>query len=191
MLILCLLITTKGVPPCGHSCYCLSPPIETFWLLALVLPGVCLLNVDVARRVVRCVIYFYPFLALDSRSVVLFSCLPSRFAQENASVARHESAHLPRPPLPLLLAHGTHKPNSFSYLPNTFFPPPTTIHLFFSRREAHFVYYFFFYKIIDGTRALSVFCLLFFFAAYFIFLLFQKKKTCMGVIGEKYCRFEF
>lgn len=127
----------------------------------VVLPAVCLFNVDVA-------------LALDSRSVVLFSCLPSRFAQENASVARHESARLPRPPLPLLLAHGTHKPNSFSYLPNTFFsPPPTTVHLFLEGKLSLFII-FFFYKI---SRAFTVFCLLLFFAAYFIFLLFPKKNV--------------
>lgn len=46
-----------------------------------------------------------------------FRVSPSRFAQENASVARHESAHLPRPPL-LLLAQETHAPNSLPNVPN-------------------------------------------------------------------------
>lgn len=142
-------------------------------VVVVVLLGVCLLNVDVARRVVRCVIYFDSFLALDSRSVVLFSCLPSRFAQENASVARHESAHLPRPPLPLLLAHGTHKPNSFSYLPSTFFPSLQQQFTFFLEGKLS-LFIIFFYKIIDGTQALSIFCLLFFLLLILFFYCFQK-----------------
>lgn len=51
---------------------------------------------------------------------MLFSCLPSRFAQENASVACHESARLPRLPLPLLLAQEKYLPNAFIYIPNAF-----------------------------------------------------------------------
>lgn len=45
---------------------------------------------------------------------------PSRFAQENGSVAHHESAHLPRPPL-LLLAQETRAPNSLPNVPKSIY----------------------------------------------------------------------
>lgn len=169
---------------------CLPPPIlkpSGFGaVVAVVLPGVCLFTVDVARRVVRCLISFSSFLALDSRSVVLFSCLPSRFAQENASVARHESARLPRPPLPLLLAHGTLKPNSFSYSPNTFFffLPPSNNNSPFSRREAQFVYYYFFLQNRRRNSSFVCFLFAFFFCCLFYFFTVSR-KAFMGIIGGK------
>lgn len=110
----------KGCAPSRTLLLLPVPPAETFWLWGCCCRGAaaCLfVNCRCSAACgALCYYYFYSFLALDSRSVVLFSCLPSRFAQENASVARHESAHLPRPPLPLLLAHGKHKPNSFFIL---------------------------------------------------------------------------
>lgn len=91
----------------------------------------CLLDLDLAPLVRRG--------CLDSCRAVLFSCLPFRFAQENASVACHESAHLPCSPLPLLLTQEAFTPN-FSCTPNTFCK--SYILLFFSKRETHSVFFF-------------------------------------------------
>lgn len=126
--------------------------------------------------------FFFSNPAPVSRSPVLFSCLPSRFAQENASVARHESARLPRPPLPLLLAHRKHKPNpprppqhpSTPHQPPPP-PPPATIHLFLEGKLSR-LFCFFSYKISDGT---FFFCCSF--AVYFIFFFTVPKEKLLWV----------
>lgn len=121
--------------------------------------------------------FFFSNPALVSRSLVLFSCLPSRFAQENASVARHESARLPRPPLPLLLAHRKHKPNP-SPRPT---PPPTSSssnNSPFSRREAQQILFFFLQNQWWDFFFFSVVLLLF-----TLFFYCSKRKTFMGMIG--------
>lgn len=83
------------------------------------------------------------FIALDSCRAVLFSCLPSRFAQENASVACHESARLPRPPL-LLLAQETHTHQTRFHTYQMLFPSRTA--RFYIEGKLSFVLFFLRYQ---------------------------------------------
>lgn len=124
---------------------------------------------------------------------------PSRFAQENASVARHESARLPRPrpPLPLLLAQETPQPNFYTQ----------TKRSLRRARGLRFVPSFLFFyggRITDSSRRfIEAFCFccccccwvcLFFslhFAVFFCFCFSYCSKNNFYEYERKYCRFKF
>lgn len=157
-------------PPSGHSCHLpvLLPRLRACASCGAVAGAQRVLPLLFLSHFSFSFFFFFSFFfsnpAPVSRSLVLFSCLPSRFAQENASVACHESARLPRPPLPLLLAHRKHKPSPPpTHLPPTPPPPPppATIHLFLEGKLSR-LFCFFSYKISDGTFFFLLFfcCLL-------------------------------